>query len=194
VFVVTLPFVPDLPLRTERLVLRAFDAEDFGELLEFHSDPESVRYVPFEPRDDASMAVNLERKIAGGVFRADGDLIELAVTLAGSGRLIGDVLLILHSVADSTVEVGYIFHPGFAGHGYATEAVRGVLGLVFDSLGAHRVTAVVDARNHKSLAVCDRAGLRREAEFVDAHWFKGQWSTEIHFGLLNRNFGVTQPG
>ena len=190
----SLPFVPALPIRSERLVLRAFVSEDFDELLEFHSLPEAVAYVPFEARDAESMAANLKRKLTGGVFRGDGDLIELAVTLAGSGRLIGDLLLILHSVADSTVEVGYIFNPAFAGYGYATEAVRAAVALVFDSLGAHRMAAVVDARNLKSLAVCDRAGLRREAEFVGAHWFKGQWATEIHFGLLNGNFGVTQAG
>jgi RimJ/RimL family protein N-acetyltransferase len=182
--VLALPFVPELPIHTQRLSLRAFVPADFAELMEFHSHPHSVRYVPFEPRDADSMAANLKRKIAGGVFRGDGDLIELAVTLADTGRLIGDLLLILSSVADSTVEVGYIFNPSFAGCGYATEAVGALLEMVFDSLGAHRVTAVVDARNGPSLAVCERVGMRREAEFADAHWFKGEWATEIHYGLL----------
>jgi RimJ/RimL family protein N-acetyltransferase len=188
--VLALPFAPVLPLRTDRLVLRAFVPEDFDELLEFHAHPEAVRYVPFDPRDADSMAANLKRKISGGVFRSDGDLIELAVELADGGRLIGDLLLVLHSVADATVEVGYIFNPAYAGHGYATESVRAALGLVFDALGAHRVTAVVDARNEASLAVCERAGMRREAEFVAAHWFKGEWATEIHYGLLHRNFEI----
>jgi RimJ/RimL family protein N-acetyltransferase len=112
--VLALPFAPVLPLRTDRLVLRAFVPEDLDELLEFHSRPDAVRFVPFEPRDADSMAANLKRKLSGGVFRSDGDLIELAVELADGGRLIGDLLLVLHSVADATVEVGYIFNPAIS--------------------------------------------------------------------------------
>jgi RimJ/RimL family protein N-acetyltransferase len=182
--VLALPFTPALPIRTERLVLRAFAPGDLAALLEFHSLPENVRFVPFEARDEKAMAANLERKLTSRVFRDAGDLIELAVTLADDERLIGDLLLRLDSVAHCAVEVGYIFNPAFAGHGYATEAVSGVMELVFDALGAHRMVAVVDARNVPSLAVLERVGMRREAEFVDANWFKGQWATEIHYGLL----------
>lgn len=179
-----LPFRPVLPIATQRLVLRAFEPADLEALLEFHSLPRNVRFVPFEARDAELMAANLRRKLTGGVFREDGDLIELAVTLADDGRLIGDLLLKLDSVVHSTVEVGYIFNPAFHGQGYATEAVNAAVRLVFDELGAHRMTAVVDARNEPSLAVCERAGMRREAEFVDSTWFKGEWATEIHYGLL----------
>jgi RimJ/RimL family protein N-acetyltransferase len=182
--VLALPFVPALPIRTQRLVLRAFEPDDLAALLEFHSLARNVRFVPFEARDGQAMAANLKRKLTGGVFRDDGDLIELAVTLADGGRLVGDLLLKLDSVVHSTVEVGYIFNPAFAGQGYATESVKAAIALVFDALGAHRVTAVVDARNEPSLAVCERVGLRREAEFVASTWFKGEWATEIHYGLL----------
>ena len=43
---VDLPVAPDLPLRTERLVLRAFRAEDADAVLVWQGDPEAVRHVP----------------------------------------------------------------------------------------------------------------------------------------------------
>ncbi len=157
-----LPFAPALPLITPRSTLRAFAASDTDALLVFHGDPESVRYVPYATRDRAGVDQVLQRKIRSTTLRAEGDLLELAVVLAG-GELIGDLLLILQSVEHGTVEIGYIFSPALAGAGYATEAVRALVDLAVDQLGARRVTARVDARNAASRALLTRLGFRQEA-------------------------------
>jgi RimJ/RimL family protein N-acetyltransferase len=177
-----------LPLRTERLVLRQFRSDDLDPLLAFHADPEAVRYVPFPPRDRAAVATVLERKTTSTAFAAEGDLVELAVTLAGAGTLVGDVLLALRSVEHQTVEVGYIFAPAYGGHGYATEAVRALLDLAFGPLGARRVTARVDARNARSRALLERLGVRQEAHLVENEWFKGELTSEVDYGLLAREW------
>jgi RimJ/RimL family protein N-acetyltransferase len=185
---VDLPVEPALPLRTDRLVLRLFQAEDLEPLLVFHADPEAVRYVPFAPRDRSTMAAVLERKLTSTAFAAEGDLIELAVVLAGAGTLVGDVLLALRSVEHQTVEVGYLFAPQHGGRGYATEAVRALLDLAFGQLGARRVTARVDSRNVRSCALLERLGLRREALLVENAWFKGELASEADYGLLAREW------
>jgi RimJ/RimL family protein N-acetyltransferase len=190
VSVVELPFAPVLPLRTERLVLRRFEPDDLDALLTFHGDPEAVRYVPFPPRDRAAVATVLERKTTSTGFAAEGDLIELAVVLDSDGSLIGDVLLALRSVEHETVEVGYIFSPGHGGQGYATEAVRALLDLAFDCLGARRVTARVDDRNVRSRALLERLGFRLEAHLVENEWFKGELTSEVDYGLLGREWRV----
>jgi RimJ/RimL family protein N-acetyltransferase len=59
-----------------------------------------------------------------------------------------------------------------------------MLHLAFDQLGLHRVTASVDARNTASLRLADRLGMRRETHLVSNRWFKGVWSDEIAFALL----------
>jgi RimJ/RimL family protein N-acetyltransferase len=185
---VDLPVAPALPLRTERLVLRQFDPGDLEPLLVFHADPEAVRYVPFPPRDRAAVASVLERKTSSTGFKVEGDLVELAVTLAGPGTLVGDVLLALRSLEHQTVEVGYIFAPGHGGQGYATEAVRALLDLAFGPLGARRVTARVDARNVRSRALLERLGVRQEAYLVENEWFKGELTSEVDYGLLAREW------
>jgi len=190
---VDLPVAPALPLRTERLVLRRFRSEDLEPLLAFHADPEAVRYVPFPPRDRAAVATVLERKTGSTGFRVEGDLIELAVTLEGSGTLVGDVLLALRSVEHETLEVGYVFAPRHGGQGYATEAVRALLDLAFGPLGARRVTARVDARNARSCALLDRLGARAEAHLVENEWFKGELSSEVDFAVLSREWRADGP-
>ena len=181
---VQLPAVPALPVRTPRLVLRPFTEHDLDPLLVIHSDPAAVRYVPYPPRDRAAVAAVLDRKIANTAWRAEGDLLEIAVALGGSGELVGDVLLALRSVEHETVEVGYIFAPQHGGRGYATEAVRALLGLAFDELGARRLVARVDDRNTPSRRLLERLGFRLEARLVENEWFKGELTSEADYAML----------
>jgi RimJ/RimL family protein N-acetyltransferase len=193
--VVDLPVSPTLPIRTPRLVLRPFAEDDVDALLVFHSDPQAVRYVPYPPRDRAAVTAVLERKRAGTGWRKDGDLIELAVTLADDGTLIGDVLLGLRSLEHETVEVGYIFAPAHGGRGYATEAVRALLDLAFGELGARRVVARVDDRNLPSRRLLERLGVRLEAHQIENEWFKGELTSEVDYAVLAREWPAQRrPG
>jgi RimJ/RimL family protein N-acetyltransferase len=183
-----LPFVPAVPVRTERLVLRPFNRKDLEPLLIMQSDPVAVRYVPYPPRDRPTVAAVLERKMASTALRREGDLIELAVTLGEDGNVIGDVLLALRSIEHETLEVGYIFAPAWGGHGYATEAVRAVLELAFGALGARRVIARVDSRNAASSALLTRLKFRLEAHLVENEWLKGELTSEFDYALLAREW------
>ena len=184
-----LPYTPELPVRTERVVLREFRVDDYDALLAFHSDPDNVLYVPFEARTPDEMRVALEKKIAGTTLAAAGDHLDLAVTLH-DGTVVGDLIVMLHQVEHDTVEVGWIFAPAHAGRGYATEAVRAMLELVFTGLRARRAVARVDARNTASLRLCARVGMRQEAHLVENEVFKGSLSSEIDFALLSREWPV----
>jgi RimJ/RimL family protein N-acetyltransferase len=189
VLVVELPAAPVLPVRTPRLLLRQFQVDDCGALLAFHSDAEAVRYVPYPPRDRTAVANVLERKITSTVLRDEGDLVELAVVLCGDGTLIGDLLLVLRSVEHETLEIGYIFSPAYAEQGYATEAVRALVDLAFDGLGARRVVARVDVRNGPSRALLERLGLRLESCLIENEWIKGELTSEAGYAVLAREWG-----
>ena len=169
-------------------MLRPFAADDVDALLVFHSDPDAVRYVPYPPRDRATVAAVLERKRKSTGWRQEGDLLELAVTLADDGTLIGDVLLGLRSVEHETVEVGYIFAPAYGGRGYATETVRALLDLAFGELGARRVVARVDERNTASRRLLERLGARLEAHLVENEWLKGELTSETDYAVLAREW------
>ena len=105
-----------------------------------------------------------------------------------SGELAGDVMLAWHSREHAGGELGYVFNPALGGHGYATEAANATLRLGFEGLGLHRITARIDARNEPSARVLRRLGMRQEAVLVENEWFKGEWTTEIDFAILDREW------
>jgi len=121
---------------------------------------------------------------ARSTIEKPGDALLLAVQLRQAGPVIGDVMLYWASRDHGTGEIGYVFNPDYAGHGYATEAVRELVRVGFADLGLHRIIACTDARNIASIAVLRRLGMRQEAHLVENEWFKGQWSDELDFAIL----------
>jgi RimJ/RimL family protein N-acetyltransferase len=175
---------PSFPVRSARLLLRPLSVADISALVAYRSLEDVCRYVPFEPMNSEIVADKLAGALSRSAIVAEGDAMTLGAELAETGQVIGEVIVFFHSVAHRGGEIGWVFHPGYSGHGYATEAAHAMLHLAFDQLGLHRVTASVDARNTASLRLADRLGMRREAYLVGNRWFKGVWSDEIDFALL----------
>ncbi|WP_217177073.1 GNAT family N-acetyltransferase [Streptomyces sp. AC495_CC817] len=181
-------FVPEYPIRTERLLLRPIVTSDAEAMLAYKSDPEAVRYVPYGPLTRDEVADRIATRWSTTRFDKEGDAVCLAVEEAATGRLVGDVVLFWRSENDREGEVGYILDPAAAGRGYATEAVGALLDLGFHGLGLHRVIARIDERNTASVGVVERLGFRREARFVEGSWFKGEWTTLLILALLDREW------
>jgi RimJ/RimL family protein N-acetyltransferase len=112
------------------------------------------------------------------------------VTLTGysptvaARRLAADLVLFWRSRPHAGGELGYVFHPGFGGRGYATEAANATSRLGFDGLGQHRIIARIDERNEPSVQLARRLGMWQEGRLVRNEFFKGEWSTELDFALL----------
>jgi RimJ/RimL family protein N-acetyltransferase len=81
-----------------------------------------------------------------------------------------------------------VLHPDFWGRGLATEGARAMLEIGFDLMGMHRIIARIEARNSGSAAVLERLGMRREALLVKNEWFKGEWSNEADYALLEEEW------
>ena len=108
----------------------------------------------------------------------------LAAVETATGRQVGEFMLRLKSVESRQAEIGWCLHPDAQGHGFATEGARELLRLGFDEAGLHRIFAGCDARNSTSLRVMERIGMRREAEFVENEYLKGEWVGEIVCAIL----------
>jgi RimJ/RimL family protein N-acetyltransferase len=184
---------PSYPITTQRLLLRPLGAVDSDALLSYRSDPAVCRYVPFEPMTAAEVADRLAGDWSRRTIDDEGQRLTLGVELRDGGRFVGDVMLAWHSREHGGGEVGYVFDPYAAGHGYATEAMHCVLHLGFDDLGLHRVVARTDARNTASGNVARRLGMRAESLLVQNEWFKGEWTDEIDFGLLRSEWDARRP-
>jgi RimJ/RimL family protein N-acetyltransferase len=127
----------------------------------FFAELETI--VPFTPNTPYNLAVRLEN------------------------RLIGDLYCKLDS-AGQQAEIGYSFAPAFQGQGYATEAMRGLLGHLFGVLRLHRVYAITDPRNTASIKLLERVGFRLEGQMLESLWFKGEWADDLYFAILRREY------
>jgi len=180
--------VPVYPLRSARLLLRPLSAADSDALLAYRSLPEVCRYVPFRPMGPEDILARLRGPWSCHALAEEGDALVLGAELAGTGGLAGDVMLRWASAEHSSGEIGYVFNPAHAGRGLATEAAHAVLHLAFDDLGLHRVFARLDARNTASARLATRLGMRQEAHLIENEWFKGEWTDELDFALLRREW------
>ncbi|NYG08055.1 RimJ/RimL family protein N-acetyltransferase [Phycicoccus badiiscoriae] len=174
-----------LPITTPRLTLRSFRPGDEEDVFAYRSVPSVVRYIPGEPKTREDVADLVAERATAGRVDERSPILTLAVEL--DGRVIGDVLIHLAGLGGADgrqAEIGWVFAPDLAGQGYATEAARALLEAAFGSLGVHRVWAQLEPENTPSSRICERLGMRREALFEKASWFKEQWTDLAIYALL----------
>ena len=189
------PFRPEYPLRTQRLLLRPYAHGDVDGLYAYQQLPEVHRHLYTEPRTRAEVEAIVAERAGLAVLTETDKAITLVAELAQTGELVGDCMLFWRSQEHEQGEVGYVFNPAYHGRGYATEAVGALLRLGFEGLGLHRIAGHLDARNTASARVLERAGLRREAHLVENEFVKGEWADELIYGILRREWEARQaPG
>jgi len=184
--VITLPWAPALPIRTPRLLLRAHEHGDLDDILEYHSDPDVVRYLPWPVRDRALAAEALEPRLRQGRVDVEGEWLVLAIQLVdpdrSDGPVIGEVVLKCANVEKGEAELGYAVHRAYQGLGLAFEAASAMVQLATTEFGVSRLTANLDARNAASSSLLERLGFHLlrsyEAEF------KGEPAPGLEYELL----------
>ena len=181
----------NLPLRTDRLVLRRFEAGDLDAFYAYHSLPETARFLPGEAKS-YTKSMESVGKYANFVFEKEGDWICLAIEAADSPGLLGEVVL-KWLPGCGQAEIGWSLAPEARGRGIASEAAAALLKLGFDELGFHRIDAKLDALNTASAALCERLGMRLESTQVDKWHYKGQWATEVVYAILADEWKSRRP-
>jgi RimJ/RimL family protein N-acetyltransferase len=166
-----------------RLDIRRFRPSDVAAFAAYRSDPSVARYqswaAPF-PEDEA-------RSLVESFATADEDApgwFQYAVELRAERVLIGDVAICRQG---RLAELGFTVASAYQRKGYATEAVRAVLARVF-ATGVHKVAAECDARNEASARLLGRLGFTREGRRHEHTWSKGEWTDDLLFGLLSRDW------
>lgn len=175
-----------MDLKTPRLLLRELAESDAEAANAYECDPAVVRYQSHAPRSLAQSLEYIQRVHTMTAEHSPRRLFDMAVTL--SGRLIGRAGLHITDPSSGQAELWYILHPAHWGHGYIPEAAQALLRLGFGELGLHRVTVDTDPRNHASIRVAQKLGMRQEAHFIENVFLKGEWCDSLIFALLARDF------
>lgn len=173
---------------TERLLLRTMTLEDAEAVYRYRSVPEVNTYTYTPIWTTLAEAENHVAKLVPKINDPDSGFGKWMIELRDSGQIIGDVFLGKHDELQGSYEIGYMFHPDFYGHGYATEAVREVLRIGFEEWNVHRIYARVDEENIGSARVCQKLGMRQEARLIESDRRGDVWSTELNFAMLNREW------
>ncbi|GAA4734184.1 GNAT family protein [Isoptericola chiayiensis] len=167
-------------------MLRTYREDDLEPLMEYYGDPDVTRFLLEEPWTPDAAEMQLARRMQRTGIDEPGSALALVAEF--EGRVVGDVALWTTGDTTSRGEVGWAFHPGATGRGFATEAMRTVLQIAFDHYRMHRVVAQLDARNDRSAKLCERIGLKPEGRLREDWWSKGEWTDTLVYGMLEREW------
>ena len=176
-------------IETARLVLRRLADEDLGDFLAYLNDPVVARYQSWESytEEQAREVIEQQKGLEPGT---PGQWFTFAAELKETGDMIGHVALSVKADDQRQAEMGFTFARAHQGRGLAREAAEAVLDYAFGVMGLHRVVAVADCENTRSVALLERLGMRREGHFVENIWFKGAWGSEYLYAMLRREWSA----
>lgn len=167
-----------LPFRLDALVLRTLREDDLEAFHAYRSDPAVARFQGWAPMARSEAAAFLKAQAGRGL--SPGAWLQLGIALQDTDLLVGDAGVWL-SGEGSRAEFGLSITPAVQGRGYGTEAVRGLLALLFASTAVQRVEACTDLRNLPCLAALERAGMVRTV--VREAEYKGELCREQVFAV-----------
>ena len=163
------------PITTARLRLRRSRPEDAERIAEYRSDPDVHRFQGWDRTDADGIREEIEqmaRRLPG-----EPGWVQLSVEDLESGALVGDVGLSPEAGDPGVVKLGYTIAPEFQRRGFATEAVRALIGYVFGTLGAELIRVYAAGDNVASHRVAERSGLRLVERF------RHEEDGEVWFGV-----------
>ena len=169
-------------LETEHLLLRPLVRQDARDIFAYASDPEVARYVLWEPHRSLSETRAFISYVRGLYFR--GLPASWAAVLRDSGRVIGTIGFMYYNGVNRSAEVGYSFARSEWNKGYATEALRAVIGSAFAALPLNRLEAQHDTRNPASGRVMEKCGMHREGILRQRIMNKGEFADVVLWSIL----------
>ncbi|HEX7175609.1 MAG TPA: GNAT family protein [Pyrinomonadaceae bacterium] len=179
-------------IESSRLILRRFADADLHTFLAYLNDPLVARYQTWESytEQQAKDVIDQQQGLEAG---RPGGWFTFAVELKEIKSLIGHVALSVKEADHRQAEIGFTFAREYQGRGLAREAAECVLDYAFNELGMHRIVAITDCRNVRSVALLSRLGMRREGHFIENVWFKGGWGSEYVYALLRKEWLSRRP-
>jgi [ribosomal protein S5]-alanine N-acetyltransferase len=151
--------VDPLPRNGSRIVLRRLRPADLTNFQAYRSDPEIARYQSWSPMSSRDAAAFLE-EMSTAAFGTTGEWFQLGIAERSTDRLIGDMGVCIRDTEDKHAELGFTLAAESHGQGLASEAVLQALAMLFESSDITRVVAITDTRNHATVRLLQRVGMK----------------------------------
>lgn len=153
-------------LQTERLTLRGHTLDDYADSLDLWSNLQVTRFIGGRPSSASDVWLRLMSYAGHWTLMGFG---YWAVIETKTGRFIGEVGLAynrrdIDPPLNQCPESGWAFTPKVHGLGYASEAVRAMLGWADQHFGRTDSVCMIDPANEPSIWVAKRCGYRLRGE------------------------------
>lgn len=153
-----LPIKKKAWIKTERLTIKPHALEDLDGLVGLLTNPEITKTFMVPTFESLEQMESLAKKLI--VFSQEADTKHLQYGIYLGEKIIGFINDC--GIEEDEIEIGYVIHPDYQGHGYATEAVRSIICELCE-MGFHKVTAGYFAENVASRRVMEKCGMRQTA-------------------------------
>ena len=151
-------------LETERLILREYTQNDFDDLYEILSDPETMQHYP-KPYDAAGTQRWLDWNFDN--YKTYGYGL-WAIELKENGAFIGDCGITMQKIDGETLpEIGYHIDKQYWRNGYGSEAAKAVRDWAFENTKFDCLYSYMKYTNIASYSTAASAGLRKIKEYPD---------------------------
>lgn len=176
-------------LETERPCIRPLRDFDAKDLVEYQSDHRVVRYIPWNVRSHEEVKLAIKSQVNGPIpFEVEGDSLVLGWELKASGKVIRQSNASLISLPNRTANIGWVTHRHYWRQGFAFEASKLVLSLLLQQGAIQKIVASIDTRNLGSANLAKKLGMRREGEFKNSAFTKGEWCDMWLYAVLKGEF------
>jgi ribosomal-protein-alanine N-acetyltransferase len=167
---------------TDRLELKPMELTDAPALFSFWSDPAVTKHMNIEAFTDVAQAeqmISLLQELS-----QEGKACRWTITLRQPFEIIGSCGFNYLDHENKRAEIGYDLGRFFWGSGYASEAIRAMLGFGFEQLGLNRIEAKVEPENVSSIKLLKRLQFTEEGRLREYEMSKGKLVDVIMFSLL----------
>jgi RimJ/RimL family protein N-acetyltransferase len=150
---------PSPSIRSDRLDLREFGADDLGLAVEVVAAGAPEALPPGVPADRDELAA----WFATGMYSTGrADAVHLIMLDRASGRMVGAIGVFHPDWQVRSAEIGYGVRSDARGQGYATEALAAVARWLLTEGGIQRAWLSANTDNTASIRVAEKAGFRPE--------------------------------
>ena len=171
---------------SKNILLRRFKKSDAGDMFEYSSDEETLKYLGWDALktiDEAKISIIDFCWSKQGVF---------AIELKENKKMIGSIDLTVEPNHEKAI-LGCILNREYWGKGYMTEALSAVLRLCFEKLELNRVEAEHYVGNEGSGKVMAKCGMEIEGIFKQEIKVKGIFRDVVHYGITRERWLSLNP-
>lgn len=175
-------------IETPRLMLRKFRIEDANEMFNnWAKDPSNIKYLSWGAHKSVEETKEILKR---WISEYDSEkAYRWCIELKKSGEVIGGIDVVHMHEDVECCEIGYVLSKKYWNNGIMTEALKAVLGYLFNEAHFHRIQLRHDVGNEASGRVMLKNGLKREGVLRECEkTVKGEWRDMVIYSILKNEF------